>query len=89
MELDYDPQLVRESVAELANMVIGNAVTSLNDQGFSFHVHPPVDHSSVTGFAGSQDVEALVMDFVSPVGSVVLNVAIHYNRRRKQDRIAT
>jgi chemotaxis protein CheX len=89
MELDYDPELVRESVSELANMVIGNAVTSLNDQGFSFHVHPPVDHSSVTGFRGSEDVEALVMDFVSPVGSVVMNVAIHYNQRRRHDRRAT
>jgi len=85
MELEHDPQLVRESVSELANMVIGNAVTSLNDQGFRFRVHPPVDHSSVTGFCGSQDVEALVMDFESSAGSVVMNVAIHYNRRRRSD----
>ncbi len=85
MELEPDPQLIRESVSELANMVIGNAITSLNDQGFRFRVHPPVDHSSVTGFCGSKDVEALVMDFESTAGSVVMNVALQYNRRRRSD----
>ena len=89
MELEHDPQLIRESVSELANMVIGNAITSLNDQGFRFRVHPPVDHSSGTGFRGSKDVEALVMDFESPVGSVVMNVAIQYNRRRRHDHSAS
>ncbi len=86
MELEPDPQLIRESVSELANMVIGNAITNLNDQGFRFRVHPPVDHSSGTGFRGSKDIEALVMDFESPVGSVVMNVAIQYNSRRRGDR---
>jgi chemotaxis protein CheX len=86
MEIGHDPQIIRETVSELANMVIGNAVTSLNDQGFRFRVHPPVEHNSATGFRGSEDVEALVMDFVSPAGSVVMNVAIQYNRRRRADR---
>jgi len=84
-ELDHDPQLIRETVAELANLVIGNAVTTLNDQGFRFKVHPPVEHSAPHGFRGSEDTEALVMDFSSPVGSVFVNVAIRYNRRRRAD----
>jgi hypothetical protein len=42
----------------------------------------------LTGFRGSEDIEALVMDFSSPAGSVVMNVAIHYNRRRRADRPA-
>ena len=66
MEMESDPQLIRETVAELANLVIGNAVTSLNDQGFRFRVHPPVEHAAATGFRGSENVEALVMDFASP-----------------------
>jgi chemotaxis protein CheX len=85
MQMDSDPQLIRETIAELANLVIGNAVTSLNDQGFRFKVHPPVDHPGQLGFRGSEDVEALVMDFGSPVGSVFMNVAIRYNRRRRAD----
>lgn len=88
MEMDHDPQLVRETVAELANMVIGNAVTSLNDQGFHFRVHPPAVHDEATGFSGSEESEALVMDFNSCAGSVVMNVAIHYNQRRHADAAA-
>ena len=84
-DLAADPQLIREAVAELANLVIGNAVTTLNDQGFRFKVHPPVDHPSRQGFGGSEDMEALVMDFSSPVGSVFMNIAMRYNRRRRAD----
>jgi chemotaxis protein CheX len=85
-ELDTDPQIIREAVAELANLVIGNAVTTLNDQGFCFKVHPPVEHHAPQGFRGSEDSEALVMDFASPAGSVFMNVAIRYNRRRRADK---
>ena len=41
-ELPETDSLVREAVCELANQVIGNAVATLNDQGFHFRVHPPV-----------------------------------------------
>jgi len=85
MEMESDPQIIREAVAELANLVIGNAVTTLNDQGFSFRVHPPVDHDCQHGFSGSEDMEALVMDFTSPAGSVFMNVAMRYNHRRHAD----
>jgi chemotaxis protein CheX len=88
-ELDSDPQIIRETIAELANLVIGNAVTTLNDQGFRFKVHPPVEHSSKEGFSGSEDMEALVMDFASPAGSVFMNVAMRYNRRRRADKTPT
>jgi hypothetical protein len=30
-------------------------------------------------------MEALVMDFSSPVGSVFMNIAMRYNRRRRAD----
>jgi chemotaxis protein CheX len=42
---ETDEALVREAVCELANQIIGNAVTTLNDQGFHFHVRPPVLHT--------------------------------------------
>ena len=45
-ELPESEDLMRETVCELANQVIGNAVTSLNDQGFRFRVHPPEIHTS-------------------------------------------
>ena len=35
-EVEASDQVVRETVCEMANMVIGNSVTLLNDQGFHF-----------------------------------------------------
>src|SRR6266568_7498382 len=45
-ELPESDELVRETVCELANQVVGNAITALNDQGFHFRVHPPAIHTS-------------------------------------------
>ena len=84
MEMGHDPQLVRETVAELANMVIGNAVTSLNDQGFHFRLQPPQVHASEVGLAGSEDTEALVMCFDTPGGRVFMNIALRYGNDRNQ-----
>jgi CheY-specific phosphatase CheX len=79
---------VRETVCELANQVIGNAVTSLNDQGFHFRVHPPVLHTSEHGPKGTEDTEALVICFETNVGDVFMNIAMRYNVSR-QERAAT
>jgi chemotaxis protein CheX len=78
--------IVRETVCELANMVIGSAVTSLNDQGFSFKIYPPVVHAAEEGERSSEDQEALVMYFDTDKGHVFMNIAMRYNRRRRDDR---
>ena len=82
-ELPESDDLVRETVCELANQVIGNAITALNDQGFRFRVHPPALHTSEHGAKGSEDTEALVMCFETSVGNVFMNIALRYNRRRQ------
>jgi len=82
-ELPESDELVRETVFELANQVIGNAVTSLNDQGFHFRVHPPVLHTSEHGPKGSEDTEALVICFETGSGNVFMNIAMRYNRARQ------
>src|SRR5512147_3134405 len=69
-------ETARETVCELANMVIGSAVTSLNDQGFRFKVNPPVAHSAQTGEKSSEDQEALVMCFETGGGNVFMNIAM-------------
>src|SRR5713101_5384480 len=63
-------QLARETVCELANMVIGNSVTLVNDQGLS----------------GGTDTEAMVICIETPCGQVYLNIAMHYLHRRRQER---
>jgi len=85
-DIDASEDLVRETVCELANMVIGNAVTSLNDQGFHFKISPPEVHTDEQGLSGSEDTEALVMCFETPKGSLFMNIAMRYNRRRKEER---
>jgi len=79
-------QIVRETVCELANMVIGNSVTLLNDQGFHFKVFPPEIHMKDEGLASSKDIEAMVICMETPCGEVFLNISMHYLHRRRQER---
>jgi chemotaxis protein CheX len=85
-EVEASDQVVRETVCEMANMVIGNSVTLLNDQGFHFKVFPPEIHVDETGLAGSADTEALVICIETPCGNIYLNIAMHYLHRRRQER---
>ena len=88
MEVEASEQVVRETVCELANMVIGNSVTLLNDQGFHFKVFPPEIHMNETGLDGSADTEALVICIDTPCGEIYLNIAMRYLHRRRQERSA-
>jgi len=85
-EVTASDQVVRETVCELANMVIGNSVTLLNDQGFRFKVFPPEIHMSEEGLAGSADTEAMVICIETQCGEIFLNISMHYLARRRQDR---
>lgn len=87
-ELPESDELVRETVCELANQVIGNAITTLNDQGSHFRVHPPVLHTLEHGSKSSEDTEALVICFETNCGTVFMNIALRYNRRRQGERAA-
>ena len=78
--------IVRETVFELANQIIGNAVTTLNDQGFRFKISPPSLLTSELGEKSNAEQEALVMCFDTANGSVYMNIAMRYNRRRRQER---
>lgn len=87
-EVEASEQVVRETVCEMANMVIGNSVTLLNDQGFHFKVFPPEIHMNEAGLAGSADTEALVICIETPCGNIYLNIAMRYLHRRRQERNA-
>jgi chemotaxis protein CheX len=85
-EVEESEELVRETVCELANMVIGNSVTLLNDQGFRFKVFPPEVHMNEEGLACTRDTEAMVMAVETPCGPVYLNIALRYMARRRKER---
>jgi len=80
--------LAREAVCELANQIIGNAVTVLNDQGFHFRVHPPTLLTSEQGSKSSEDTEAVVLCLSTQSGSVFMNVALRYHRRMMETATA-
>jgi chemotaxis protein CheX len=85
-EVDASDSIVREAVCELANMVIGNAVTQLNDRGFTFKVFPPEVLTAEQCEAAGQDSEASILCFETPAGDVHLNINMKYHRRRSRER---
>jgi chemotaxis protein CheX len=87
-EVDPAEPIVPETVCELANMVIGNAVTQLNDRGFQFKVYPPSLLTEEQCAEAGQDSEATILCFETPNGHVHLNISMHYHRRRSRERAA-
>src|SRR6202140_2582803 len=84
-ELPESDALIKETIFELANQVVGNAISALNDQGFHFRVHPPVLVTSEEGDKTSEDTEALMICFETSMGNVFMNVALRYSKRRMSD----
>jgi chemotaxis protein CheX len=87
-ELPESDSLVKETIFELANQVVGNAVCALNDQGFHFRVHPPLLLTAQEGDKTSEDTEALIICFETAMGNVFMSVALRYNKRRMTDHAA-
>jgi chemotaxis protein CheX len=85
-EVGPGESIVPEAVCELANMVIGNAVTQLNDRGFTFKVFPPALLTEEQCAKAGQDSEATILCFETPCGNVYLNIAMHYHARRTRER---
>lgn len=81
-ELPETDELIKETIFELANQVVGNAISALNDQGFHFRVHPPLLLTSDEGDTSSEDVEAVLICFETAKGNVYMNVALRHNRQR-------
>ena len=85
-EVDPAESIVPETVCELANMVIGNAVTQLNDRGFQFRVFPPALLTEDQCTQIGSDSEATILSFDTPVGIVHLNISMRYHSRRSGER---
>ena len=86
--VDPSEPIVRETVCELANMVIGNAVTQLNDRGFQFKVLPPEMLTQEECAKTGNDSEATILCFETSNGKVYLNIAMKYLQRRTRERSA-
>jgi chemotaxis protein CheX len=84
-EVNPTEPIVIETVCELANMVIGNAATQLNDRGFQFKVFPPEILTEEQCAKAGSDSEATILCFETPSGNVYLNIAMRYHARRSRE----
>jgi chemotaxis protein CheX len=84
-EVEESEAVIRETVCELANMMIGNAVTLLNDRGYQFKVHPPEMHAAEETVRGTADTEAMAIYFDTPCGRVFVNISMRYNLTRHSE----
>lgn len=75
-ELESFDELAKATIAELANMITGQAVTKLHELGFNFDLSPP---SLITGdnmVVTNTGVEALIVPLELSQGKLEINVAV-------------
>jgi chemotaxis protein CheX len=75
-ELESFDELAKATIAELANMITGQAVTKLHEIGFNFDLSPP---SLITGdnmVVTNAGVEALIVPLELSQGKLEINVAV-------------
>lgn len=77
--------IVTETICEIANVVIGNAVTQLNDRGFQFKVSPPEALAEEQSIKTGADSEAAVLCFETSAGRVYLKIAMFYQSHLECD----
>ncbi|MFQ5839744.1 MAG: chemotaxis protein CheX [Candidatus Methylomirabilales bacterium] len=66
----------QDSLVELASMMIGNAVTALNDHGFRFRLTPPTLLQGEKMTIVPSPLETLVAPLGTRMGEVIMNVAL-------------
>jgi chemotaxis protein CheX len=86
-EVEESEQMVTETVFELANMIIGNAVTLLNDHGYQFKVLPPEKHVDDHGAGNKTETEETAIYFDTACGRVFLDISMRYNLRPRAEHM--
>lgn len=71
--------VVIDSLSELTNMMIGNAVSRLNDMGFRFTTSPPTFFKGRDMLSSTPRIETVVIPFATECGNVLLNIAVRYS----------
>jgi chemotaxis protein CheX len=69
-----------DAIAELANMVSGNIIASLNDLGLGYEILPPVVVAGKSLIAGKvPDIESFRVPLQTSCGEISVNVALRTN----------
>lgn len=69
-------ELAKSTIAELANLITGQAVTKLHDLGFRFDLTPPSLFTGEKMEISDHEVEALIVPMLTEQGKIEVNVAI-------------
>ena len=82
-KVDKFDQLTASAIAELGNIVSGNAMTLLSNQGFSCDITPPTIVKGSNVRISTSNVPALVIPMNVPeAGSFEINVSLKESTRR-------
>jgi CheY-specific phosphatase CheX len=68
--------LVRSSIAELASMAIGQAISKINDRGTTLKMSPPIVITGANLVSYDQCFETLVAPISTAYGEVRMNITI-------------
>ena len=74
-------QLAASAIAELGNMITGNASTLLTEAGFSCDITPPSIIRGTNLKMSTLDIPALVVPLCMEIGEIELTVSLTENRR--------
>jgi chemotaxis protein CheX len=65
-----------DSLAELANMIAGNATSTLNDMGYDFRVLPPLVFTREEIGEKTPEIEVFQVPLFTEYGEITMNVAL-------------
>ncbi|MBN1698268.1 MAG: chemotaxis protein CheX [Spirochaetales bacterium] len=69
-------ELVKATIAELANMIVAQSVTKLSELGFKFELTPPTVFTGERMEIANFEVEALIVPIETGYGKLEVNVAL-------------
>jgi chemotaxis protein CheX len=75
-KLENMDELGKATIAELANMITGQAITKLHDLGFKFDLTPPAIITGTNMEVSDSGVEALIVPVELGQGKIEINVAV-------------
>ncbi|NPV02342.1 MAG: chemotaxis protein CheX [Brevinematales bacterium] len=69
--------MAKSTIAELANMITGRAVTKLEKEGLAFNFTPPtiITGTNLNIYEGNSEMEALIIPIDTGLGIVEINIA--------------
>lgn len=68
-----------DSIAELANMIAGNAISVINDLGYDFKVYPPQILTKDSIKEKTPEIEVFQVPLLTDCGEITMNIALRTN----------